>query len=164
MATTFHPFPRLPYELRALIWASAIEPRCVDARALYGASLSRGSVDYNKMAGEASDPYVPELSPAILRTCRESRHRNLYQKIPYRKYTSHGQFDERYIWINYNMDTIDIGIGPFTCLKTVGSLIRRLRFQGLNDEFWFQIKSRDLRFFRNIVEYQVVAGDSVESW
>ncbi|KAK0669467.1 hypothetical protein QBC41DRAFT_107383 [Cercophora samala] len=32
-STTFHPFPRLPYELRALIWEfSALEPRTIEVR------------------------------------------------------------------------------------------------------------------------------------
>jgi hypothetical protein len=47
MATaTFHPFPRLPFELRAYIWELTVEPRIVEVRVVVKKIEGRPPVRY----------------------------------------------------------------------------------------------------------------------
>ena len=66
---SFHPFPRLPSELRAQIWEATAEPRTVDVR-------YRLSADEPPM-GLTSSTAVP----AILHSCREARSIGPYKKV-----------------------------------------------------------------------------------
>ncbi|KAG8410221.1 hypothetical protein J3458_018256 [Metarhizium acridum] len=158
----FHPFPRLPYEIRAIIWALAVEPRTVDVRAISGSRLPRGFLYSADPREEGKDPYVPVFPPAILHTCREARQQNIYQKVFYSHSTN--QPEERYTWINYDTDMIDIGLGYLETIQHIGSAIRRLRLNRENSEFWFWTESKDLEKFPNVVEYHLVAEDNLESW
>ncbi|KAK0737047.1 hypothetical protein B0T21DRAFT_287372 [Apiosordaria backusii] len=86
MATTFHPFPALPYELRAFIWqfAAAGDPRTVEIRIGWKKqfpSLPHLPFDnsYTSHSYQKSFAQVPFLItgltpvPALLHTCHESR-------------------------------------------------------------------------------------------
>jgi hypothetical protein len=59
---TFHPFPRLPFELRARIWALTVEPRTVDI-----------SVPNNYVFVKTALPVSSTPVPAPLQACQESR-------------------------------------------------------------------------------------------
>jgi hypothetical protein len=67
---TFHPFPRLAYELRALIWEMTVEPRTVDVQIRY----------QNRVCEQG--PFLTSHTPvpAVLQVCREARSYGLYQK------------------------------------------------------------------------------------
>lgn len=99
---TFHPFPRLPFELRAQIWEATVEPRTVEVFIRYKDEIPR----------LVSTTPVP----APLQTCREARNLKLYrqefselllQDQPEYK----GAVERRYVWLNLDIDTISIG-GP----------------------------------------------------
>ncbi|KAH8684515.1 hypothetical protein BGZ60DRAFT_355066, partial [Tricladium varicosporioides] len=90
---SFHLFLRLPKELRNRIWKfAAFEPRLLNIRAFPPASVE---IQYFF----SSDPV-----PAILHTCQESRTEVL---VFYTKAFSTGT-TLRYIWTNFNVDTIKI--------------------------------------------------------
>lgn len=161
--TTFHPFPRLPYEIRAIIWALAVEPRIVDVRAISGSRLPRGFLYSADPEKEVMDPYMPVLPPAMLHTCQEARQQNIYQKVFYPDSTTH-QPQGRYTWIHYETDMIDIGLGYLETIHHISFAIRRLRLHRENSEFWFWTESKDLENFPNVAEYQVVVEDGLESW
>jgi hypothetical protein len=57
---TFHPFPRLPFKLRAWIWRLTVELRTIYLEGLLA--------------------WVPPPVPAALQVCREARNMNLYGK------------------------------------------------------------------------------------
>jgi hypothetical protein len=59
---TFHPFLRLPYELRTCVWKLTVEPRTV-------------RVDVQDYFLASATPV-----PAVLQVCREARNYGLYQK------------------------------------------------------------------------------------
>ncbi|GJD01127.1 hypothetical protein ColKHC_09952 [Colletotrichum higginsianum] len=84
MATTFHLFPLLPWELRIRIWKLISTPRTVMAWAH----------DYGR-------PHPPV--PSVVQTCRESRHHSGYERL---------FIEDRppfyYIWANLTIDTIHI--------------------------------------------------------
>lgn len=65
----FHPFLRLPYELRMRIWEMTVEPRIVNAELTHQTSTDRA-------------PYLTSSTsvPAVLQVCREARNHGLYQK------------------------------------------------------------------------------------
>jgi hypothetical protein len=65
---TFHPFPRLPYELRAQIWEMTVEPRVVNVECRWGEAT-------RQICLTSSTPV-----PAVLEACREARNHGLYQK------------------------------------------------------------------------------------
>ncbi|KAK4178459.1 hypothetical protein QBC36DRAFT_324866 [Triangularia setosa] len=85
MATTFHPFPLLPYELRALIWQlAASEPRTVEARVGHRKKYPKlpphpRNKPYSGYCYKKHSATVPYLItgltpvPALMHTCRESR-------------------------------------------------------------------------------------------
>ncbi|KAK1783015.1 hypothetical protein QBC45DRAFT_388920 [Copromyces sp. CBS 386.78] len=64
MATTFHLFPYLPWELRARVWELTVEPRTVEIG----------------FTGKSVRMRSPTQVPAILHACREARNIGLYKK------------------------------------------------------------------------------------
>jgi hypothetical protein len=67
---TFHPFQRLAYELRAVIWELTIESRTVDVEIRYQTHVSQRG------------PFLTSRTPvpAVLQVCREARSYGLYRK------------------------------------------------------------------------------------
>lgn len=88
--STFHPFPRLPQELRAHIWSLAAHPRLVHLRwkTNFSEAVERG--------------HVVTLTPCppVMQVCRESR-----QHAPYRRAFTIGA-ERRYFWANFETDII----------------------------------------------------------
>lgn len=158
---TFHPFPRLPYDIRALIWKSAVGPRVVQLSAHYEKRLTRPHHQHCQHTWEIEYLLSTTPVPALLHTCRESRHQNLYEKMFYLDAS-----EPRHIWVNFKLDIIDVGYGSnLDILKHNGSRVRRLKFEADNyEEHWFHSASRDLVWFKNMVEYHVVAGGGVGAW
>jgi hypothetical protein len=74
--TTFHPFPRLPYELRMQIWELTVQPRTIniDAKSIAWGVNTKGLPHYLYYI-ISSTP-----APAVLQVCREARNHGLYQK------------------------------------------------------------------------------------
>ena len=72
--STFHPFPRLPYELRAMIWEATFEPRTLSVELRHEL---QGGVEVKGGLSLASSTPVP----AVLQTCREARHYGPYKKV-----------------------------------------------------------------------------------
>lgn len=65
----FHPFPRLPYELRLLIWEMTVDPRIV-------------KVEYRRLDPTHEEYCLTSSTPvpAVLAACQEARNHGLYQK------------------------------------------------------------------------------------
>ncbi|KAJ3573084.1 hypothetical protein NPX13_g4831 [Xylaria arbuscula] len=158
---TFHPFPRLPAELRLQIWAMTVVPRIVDV-----------NVEADTTPGpkrKFRDPPLAKLLsstpvPAILQACQESRYQGLYEQafteIPHAKTTS-----RRYIWLNLEIDMISIGSCEMDRLTPVAPLIQRLRIaRDMGEEF--QIRRLDqLGLFINVKEIHIVCLDgNLENW
>lgn len=96
---TFHPFPRLPYELRILIWSLAYEHRTIN---LWPA-LSRGRLRYGMQVVFCAAPVPP-----VVQACREARANTHYERrfrdIRTTTYWGHHMPDE-YLWCNFATDT-----------------------------------------------------------
>ncbi|KAI0437847.1 hypothetical protein F4803DRAFT_570362 [Xylaria telfairii] len=159
----FHPFPRLPAELRAQIWEMTVAPRIVEVRITYRASpLSSDSSSTNT----ATVPHLMSLTPVpeILQTCQEARNQGLYQQAFSELAAPDGE-GLRYVWLNLEIDIISIGTTIFAALEPVALLIQRLRLERENsDESFFHFESNDLGIFVNVKEIHVVCADGLRAW
>ncbi|KAM6477838.1 hypothetical protein HDV62DRAFT_372234 [Trichoderma sp. SZMC 28011] len=128
MATTFHPFPRLPFEIRSQIWALAVYPRLLHIRITPKKdTLGNSYLHYASMIPQAE----------LMHVCRESR-----QLAPYRKAfftTLPGDCEARYIWVNFDEDMISLQDEKLGGLAPHAAEIQRLRFMvptGSYREYW----------------------------
>ena len=157
---TFHPFIRLPAELRSEIWKLSIEPRIVDVEMRYnqlGEYYPRSNND---------TPYLVSRTPvpAVLQTCQEARNEGLYLQA-FSELAGLGNSRRRYVWLALDIDVIDIGETPFNSFEPVASVIQRLRFERSNsEEYFYHSESRDLRIFVNVKEIQIVCADGIAAW
>ncbi|GAB1317043.1 2EXR domain-containing protein [Madurella fahalii] len=160
---TFHPFPRLPFEIRARIWESTVEPRTVQLRIVYTKTLVRDSAGSGDGPREVCVQHLLSSTPvpAALHTCRETRNLGLYQQA----FSELSPSETRYVWLNLEIDMISIGTSPFEAFKPVAHLIRRLSFERNNgDEFSYYFEARELHSFVNVREIHVVCPEGIEAW
>lgn len=85
---TFHPFPRLPLELRIQVWEVASEDRVLRVKKPWWSNIKYYS--------------SPTPAPAVTRACRESRKHCSYQKA----FTVDSY--PQYIWTNFDCDIIQM--------------------------------------------------------
>ncbi|KAI0596469.1 hypothetical protein F4775DRAFT_564738 [Biscogniauxia sp. FL1348] len=155
--STFHPFPRLPAELRARIWALAVEPRVVEVRVVPDNPL------------EVQRLVSPTPVPAILQTCQEARDSGLYKQA-FSEVTATGVnaaagAEPRYVWLSLDIDMVSIGKTSFRAFAPVALSIRRLRFERENsDESFYHFEVRELWGWANTEEIHVVCRDGMEAW
>ncbi|KAL7940237.1 hypothetical protein V8C42DRAFT_259584 [Trichoderma barbatum] len=133
MATTFHPFPRLPSEIRMHIWALSVYGRHVHIR-ITPKSEAPGNRDYNYVS------MIPQAEP--MQVYRESR-----QFAPYRKAfltTLPGDCEARYIWVNFDEDMICLQDEKMERLTPHDADIQRLRFTVPtgDNEYWAEVFRR----------------------
>lgn len=151
--STFHPFLRLPFELRAQIWEMTVEPRTV-------------TVYVKPFTGLRSGPrrlFSRTPVPATLHSCQEARKHNLYEK----KFSDLGDRKEnerRYVWMNLDIDMIDINGCDFRHYKTVAPTIRRLKFSAENEPPFTHADGKNMAFFVNVREIHVVCCDGILKW
>ncbi|EAQ87728.1 hypothetical protein CHGG_04347 [Chaetomium globosum CBS 148.51] len=116
---TFHLFPLFPFELRALIWRSTVQPRTVEVRV-----DDRGSGLERRLHLVSPTPV-----PATIQACREARNLGLYERA-----FSEIDADGRYVWVNWDIDIISIGTSYFYHFHPCALLIKRLQFERDNTE------------------------------
>ncbi|KAI0882845.1 uncharacterized protein GGS22DRAFT_195566 [Annulohypoxylon maeteangense] len=155
--STFHPFSRLPTELRLHIWALAVEPRIVELRV-----VPDDSSQVQRLVS-----LTP--APAIVQTCQESRNLGLYKQafseVTATKVNVAAGAESRYVWLNLDIDMVSIGKTSFEVFKPVALSIKRLRFERENsDEYFFHVEVRELWDWTNTEEIHVVCADGMESW
>ena len=147
---TFRSFRRLPLELRAHIWESTIEPRTVDVR--YEKEWQAG-VGYRILHVISSTSV-----PTTLQTCQEVRNSGLYRRA-----FSHGN-DARYVWVNFDVDTISIGRDDFDLIEPEQPLIRQLTFKREDCEAFFHVCSKNLGRFSNVGEVHIICEEGLMTW
>ncbi|KAK7914948.1 hypothetical protein PG985_012651 [Apiospora marii] len=165
---TFHPFPRLPPEIRNLIWRSTVEPRIVEVTLTVVKELPDSDDVVMRLASST-------LVPAVLHTCQEARDlKKLYQQelsqvFPVLR-TADGDFVQQhppllpplheqppYFWLNLDIDILSVGLMPLGLFLNIAPLVKRLRFasEGGADSF-FETEQDDLAAFVAVEEIQVV--------
>jgi hypothetical protein len=201
MATkTFHKFGLLPLELRTQIWEMTIEPRTVQVR-LTKLNPRNHLEDRWALTSSTSVPgllqtcrearnlglYKQELSTGNKNTKLRSRHRRAqprrriqspkqmgYGDEPVRreKEGEQGGGVERYVWLNLEIDMIDIGRyvdkeggTRLESLELHAAGIKRFKFERENTcEWWYHFESNCLRSFVNVKEIHVVCADGIWNW
>lgn len=148
-------FTDLPLEIRDQIWALTVEPRVVPVRVKLESRVSGTS----KTVIEHLISSTPV--PKTLHICREGRSQNVYEKLFLSNNT-----EAAYVWVNLDIDIIDIGdTWDYDDFKDCGRRIRRLKFEADNlDETWYHCCAHDLVVFRNLLQCFVLAQDGWESW
>ncbi|KAL0930179.1 uncharacterized protein CTRU02_214999 [Colletotrichum truncatum] len=168
---TFHPFPRLPSELRNRIWELTVEPRIVEVRVVYhqpnpanvkgSAELGAQEVDWTvKRPPPVRHLRSPTPVPAQLQTCREAReHLTTHPVAKYRYEKSFCEIvmtryegldpvpegdpeRERYVWFNFDIDMFSIGDTDLNEFRPVAHQIRRLRLErAISNEYFSRTES-----------------------
>lgn len=139
MATAFHSFPCLPFEIRSQIWALAAYPRLVHIRT----KPKPGRFEGHHWAD--SGRYFASMIPQaeLMHVCRESRQLAPYQKAFFT--TLPGESEARYIWFNFDEDMICLQHEILYALGPHAADIQRLRFMvptGKEFEDWAEGFSR----------------------
>ncbi|KAK3338442.1 hypothetical protein B0H65DRAFT_582472 [Neurospora tetraspora] len=126
-ATSFPLFMYLPFELRARVWELTAEPRTVDVDWLARVTTR---TDY-----EADDYRVFEINvdsltpiPAIVQVCREARQLGVYRQLFSELEDVRDGGERRYVWLNLELDLVDVGRTPLDSFIPVAASIKRLKF------------------------------------
>ncbi|KAG7287398.1 hypothetical protein NEMBOFW57_006909 [Staphylotrichum longicolle] len=168
---TFHPFSRLPFELRARIWELTVEPRIVEVRVVHHEPVTLAKPtgpDASSTTAKRTQKRLPPVrhlrsptpAPAQLQTCREAReHLSSHPFSGYRKAfseiatTPYDGFDpvpeddpsgerDRYVWLNFDVDVVSIGETELRDFRAVARQVRRLRLvRSLDNEFFSYTES-----------------------
>ena len=181
---TFHPFPRLSFELRNRIWELTVDPRIVEVSVVTRYPKTTKSELRNVQAGQRShNSRLRHLrsstaAPAQLQCCREAREcLTTHPKVGYlysrafselAQKTYHG-FDtvlehdpelERYIWFNFDLDTISTEGTNMHEFEAIGYQIKRLRLERvLDDEYFARTDVRSIgKVFPNLREIYIVCS------
>jgi hypothetical protein len=151
--STFQPFPRLPLELRHQIWRNTVEPRTVEV------SIDRRTHRFLFLTS-------PTPVPGPLQCCREARNelQGLYQQTFFDVNTRIGP-ERRYVWLNMDIDMVDIGASEFRDFESIQSAVKRLKFERENsNEAFYHAESRDLLKFVSVEELHIVCADGFWMW
>jgi hypothetical protein len=188
---TFHPFPRLPFELRACIWELTVEPRIVEVRVVYHDPSPVKVTDPDSWTKEWMKKRLPPVRhlrsptpvPAQLQTCREAREHlsrhphNGYQKAfsevmttPYDGFDPVPEDDpqgerDRYVWLNLDVDMVSIGKTELRDFRAVARQVRRLRLErSLFCEFFSYTESQLIgNLFSNLTEIHLICPVGIRS-
>ncbi|QYS99726.1 hypothetical protein H0G86_006845 [Trichoderma simmonsii] len=154
--STFHPFPRLPIELRLRIWSLTAFPRIVHVKRQCIGEYGEFRLQY--MA--TSTP-----CPPVVQVCQESR-----RQAPYRRAFTTGA-EPRYIWVNFESDMIcNDGSDDLLNLEPHQQDIQRLRLP-IDDDLAYDYITihgdQEFKKFTNIKEIHIAvelqfAGFSIE--
>ncbi|KAG4442090.1 hypothetical protein IFR05_002427 [Cadophora sp. M221] len=184
---TFHPFPRLSFELRTAIWELTVEPRIVEVRVVTRypkpAKTELSNADAEKWSLNRPLRHLRSstAAPVQLQVCREAREyltthpkaRCLYSRafseLAQKTYdgsdTMLGHDPElvRYVWLNLDLDVVSIGDADVHEFEAVGYQIKRLRLERLLDDEYFarsEVQSIS-KVFRNLREIQMVCSGGI---
>jgi hypothetical protein len=116
---TFHPFPRLPLELRICIWKMTIAPREVVVKEKPTWVEENGQSIRKTLCLKSPTPV-----PAVLHANHEAR--STLTALYTQAYNSGVQ--PRYIWVNFNIDIICITADDWKALEYEGHRLRFLTF------------------------------------
>ncbi|KAF4125569.1 hypothetical protein GMORB2_0813 [Geosmithia morbida] len=150
----FHYFPRLPAELRALIWDMTAEPRIVEVH-----------LRPDPHHTEGTHLYSPTPAPAMVQACHESREHAARTGL-YRRAFTFGS-DPRYTWVNFTADTVSVGFPgrEFQHLGADLAHIQSLRLECENDDlFFFQYSEAISSNFISLRRLQFICVDGVDAW
>ncbi|KFY46784.1 hypothetical protein V495_02259 [Pseudogymnoascus sp. VKM F-4514 (FW-929)] len=150
-------FNRLPFEIRAQIWRSTVEPRTVEVRII--SKRREWDLDFESKGPDQRLVSTTPV-PGPLHVCREARNMGLYKQAFSEVGTA-----RRYVWVNLDIDIISAGPWQLSYFKVIAPLVKRLQFRRKNSNFyWFNFESRQHWGFVNVEEVHIICGDKLEFW
>jgi hypothetical protein len=151
--STLQSFPLLPFELCAQIWESTVEPRTFEVR------ITRVGLIRTRHL-RSSTPV-----PAPLQSCQKARNQKLYHKV-FSGLETHHDAEKRYVWLNLDIDIVDIGTRYCSDYAKVGTSIRRLKIARANQsEYLYGFESLRMEtWFPYLREMYVVCMDVFLTW
>lgn len=159
-------FNDLPSEIRVRIWQLTVEPRTVEVRIVpYSGTGYRMPTKSRRAAG---DLWSTTPVPASLQVCYETRNIGLYKQVFYEA-TEADDAERRHVWVNADIDLVDIGWALFfrrnllpPIMRELAPIIRRLLIGGnCSEEDFFRWEYDG---FVNLEEVHIVCGDGAEEW
>lgn len=199
--STFHPFPRLPLELRLTILKMTVEPREVEVRIVKPKLASEGPLErrwsnpshwwtisrakFEEAMSHVSTttrsgrrarrrawdqwehyhPYVHLTSltiPAILHASRDARNHGVYQRV-FLDGEDQPVVDRRYVWLNLDIDLINIGSWDLAYFLPIATTVKRLKLSRATPEDWDHELDL-LSNFNNLEEVQLVCVGGFVYW
>ncbi|KAJ3489465.1 hypothetical protein NLG97_g5989 [Lecanicillium saksenae] len=154
-------FGSLPYEIRAMIWSLAVQPRMVPVhlRSRLGERCLR-----NNKSSRSGYFVSPAVVPGVLHACHESRDLAIRTR-QYEKLTPFRCRQEPYVWVNFDLDIVDIGQLALVYFEDAAEQIRRIRLTVEIDSPWWRHDQRYyLHSFYNLVQDFVDAADGWDCW
>ncbi|KAH7314287.1 hypothetical protein BKA65DRAFT_516532 [Rhexocercosporidium sp. MPI-PUGE-AT-0058] len=182
---TFHPFPRLPKELRIEIWKvhlTALEPRLLRVWSnppieVFEHNECLDPDRESRFLKSECHPSSPNPVPALLQTSQESRHEALryytrafssrmYQRA-LRTDTGTGSrsVDTRYVWTNFAIDTIKITANHLPRISDED----RKRIQHMSIDVschmcWGLSHEQDFRMLENLKHLEILCSSQLWVW
>ncbi|KAK7931072.1 hypothetical protein PG985_001784 [Apiospora marii] len=177
IATSFHCFPRLPSELRRIVWGLAVFPRTITCAAGPRAPVPGDDNCYEEDPWEGWHwtmyCYGTLPPPPLLQACSESRSvaisDGLYRAQLWPAWVRIPQ-SPRYTWVNYEFDTIQLPsyLLPFLGLEDKVQ-IRSATIDGGDhwkalDFFTHFHFEKDMIYMQSLRELRILTGDHVGAW
>jgi hypothetical protein len=157
--STFHSFPRLPFELRTLIWEITITSRIVDVRVV------DSQRDPKLCRGRERRLISCTPTPTVVQVCREARSHGPYKKM-FSELCHHGPDERQYVWLNLDRDMVSIDISHFADFAPVTAFIKQLRFERPNSEedFFYDEALGRKHDFRNLERIDITCVQGFGEW
>jgi hypothetical protein len=182
---TFHLFPQLPLELREQIWKDTVEPRTVDVRRIrketqrYGQLISSTPIPaILQSCREARnlglyERVFCEVTPATEKSKGKNEAAIAMKKFfmpdergdegP--KKAGSPDTEQRYVWLDLNIDMVNIGASRFCNYESIASAVKRLKFERENsEEYFYHTESTELMKFASVEEIHIVCADGFWMW
>lgn len=145
-------FMDLPPEVRLMIWNYATIHRTVHLTWKLDHSKKRLEGEVRPLECISSSTSIP----AIVQVCREARNLG-----PYAKFFTQG-CRPRYVWVNFDADTIDIGSDELTIVDPERSLLRRIEM--FRDVDYWGSEQVELCRYPRIEELTIKTLDEFAYW
>ncbi|KAI3554899.1 hypothetical protein CABS01_11693 [Colletotrichum abscissum] len=151
---SFHLFSELPFELRIHIWHLAKEPRTLVVR------TCDEPAKYRRQPLESTLIYCrsPNTVPAILQTCREARNIGLYAKA------FSGGLNPRYVWADFDLDTIQASFWDLKLMGSDKSLFQHLVVEVNDLESFRRHYSDALAGLADLDKFRILSKRGLEDW
>ncbi|KAK3491751.1 hypothetical protein B0T13DRAFT_513926 [Neurospora crassa] len=156
-ATSFHRFMYLPFELRARVLELTAEPRTVDVgfSERTTTQISYEGYDYKVLSRHVSS--VTPI-PAIVQVCREACQLGVYRKLFSALEDVRDGGERRYVWLNLELDIVDIGETLLEDFIPVAASITRLKFK------WDTLNGSDMICLGQCVNLKELHIDNPENY
>ncbi|KAF1979123.1 hypothetical protein BU23DRAFT_148470 [Bimuria novae-zelandiae CBS 107.79] len=156
-------FSALPYELRTIVWELAVVPRVVHVHLVHRKCnykpRARGLLPHSFDLGALCFFTISTPAPAIMHTCQEARNhivrRSLYTRTCLPSAGLNSQ--NRYTWINWDLDTLSIGLLFLEYFKDYEPFLRRLRIKRNDGSHWLTLDEDRTPSFANLKEIQIAS-------